>query len=322
MIPIALLVDDSCPLIHVLRYHWEDVHKQAPVTKDGRRMTDTIPNSFLDDFCDVCDRWEISGKLSIVPAPAGKGNIVNGIEGFPIEETHYWLDTVKRRLSSRFDFTPEGITHNLTVDLATGEMLPIGESDWSQTQTRESLTPYLIRQLELLKEAGFDANGFTSPWVFGIKSEPEYIAAMVEAQRRVYNRTNSWYFLHMKWDPPALHPWVAYQNGSTTLVSIPANVRDFWWRTIDDANADPQQIANELYECCITIADAGGWPVVLTHWQSLWSNGAVAQASSLTIGLQALDEFARLIAEDGRFEWTTCSELAVMTLERSYGPRC
>ncbi len=269
-------------------------------------MLDYIPNAFLDDFCDVVERWEMAGKFSIVPAPAGLGDVVSGIKGFPPSETKVWLETAQRRLSGRFDFTPEGITHNLTLDLSSGAMLPIGESDWSQTQTREALTPYLVRELELLKAAGIDANGFTSPWVFGIKSEPEYIVSMVEAQRRVYGRDTSWYFLHMLWKEPSSRPWVAHQDDRGRLVSIPANVSDLWWETIDSATADPHDIARRLYEGCLRVVDAGGLPVVLTHWQSLFSNG-------LPSGLQALDELGRLIAEDGRFEWKTCWEIATTT---------
>lgn len=307
-IPIALLVDDSCPLIHVFRFHWEDVHQRDPVTKDGRRLLDHIPNSFLDDFCEICDRWGFAGKFSIVPAPADRGDVVRGIEGFPQEETNQWLDTVLRRLSPRFDFTPEGITHNLTVDLTTGAELPIGENDWSQTQTRETLTPYLVRQLELLKEAGVDANGFTSPWVFGIEVEPEYIFAMVEAQRQVYRRESSWYFLHMMWEEPHTKPWVAHKDERGRLISIPATIPDLWWETIDDANSEPTDLAERLCDCTRKVVKAGGTPVVLTHWQSLFSNG-------LATGLKALDEYGKLIAEDGRFQWVKCSELANATPE-------
>lgn len=306
MVPIALLVDDSCPLVHVFRYHWEDVHRRPPATRDGRPLADVIPNAFLDAFCDVCDRWNLAGKFSIVPAPAARGNIVEGIAGFPASETRAWLDTAVRRLAPRFDFTPEGITHNLAVDLATGALLPVSENDWSQTQTRETLTPYLIRELQLLKEAGIDATGFTSPWVFGIQVEPEYVAAMVAAQRAVYGRDCSWYFLHMIFDREDVRPWVAHQDARGWLVSIPASVPDLWWECIDDPGADPEGIAERLYARTVAVADHGGVPVVLTHWQSLFANG-------LRHGLQALDAFAARVAASGRFAWRRCSDLAAAT---------
>ncbi len=131
-VPIALLVDDSCPLVHVYRFHWEDVHKREPLTAYGARLLDDVPNDFLDAFADVAEQHGIRGKLSIVPAPAGRGDIVAGVNGNPAA-TRAWLDTAARRLAGAFDFCPEGITHNLAVDLATGAFLPEGESAWSRT---------------------------------------------------------------------------------------------------------------------------------------------------------------------------------------------
>jgi hypothetical protein len=319
-VPIALLVDDSCPLVHVFRCHWIDVHGKAPRTEDGRPLLDTIPNAFLDRFCDVVDRWGIAGKFSIVPAPGGLGDILQGVAGDPAA-TRAWLETAKRRLSARFDFTPEGITHNLAVNLATGEYFPQGESVWSQTQTRATLTPYMTRQLELLRDAGFDATGVTSPWVFGIQVEPEYIAAIVGAQQAVYGRRFSWYFLHMLHDRPDARPWIAHREGETTLVAIPSNVDDFWWATINSPRTDTayvSEIADKMLTVdgrggkIVEVLSAGGWPVLLTHWQSLFSNG-------LETGLAVLDELGQRIHThlDDRVEWVTCLEMARRTAQSS-----
>ena len=315
--PICLLVDDGCPLIHVYRYHWEDVHHKPPVTDDGRPLLDTIPNSFLDHFCDVMEARKIKGKLSIVPAPAGKGDIVRGIEGFDPSLTHDWLRTVQRRLSGQCDFCPEGITHNLALNLENKGFHAESESEWSQHQTRETLTPYLVRQLQLLKEAGFNATGITSPWAFGIMVEPEYIAAIVAAQKAVYNREFSWYFLHMLYDKPATRPWVAHKQGRSILVSIPATVQDWWWETINCSRTDTDYVSTAADKMLtadgqkgqiIDVLEAGGWPVILTHWQSLFSNG-------LETGLMVLDELGRRVSMRlaDRVEWTTCYRIAILT---------
>ncbi len=313
-VPISLLVDDSCPLVHVYRHHWEDVHHRPPETAYGARLLDIIPNDFLDRFCEIVARWGMAGKFSVVPAPAGKGDIVRGIEGFPAEVTLAWCEAVRRRLAERFDFCPEGITHNLAVNLETGACIPEGESDWSQTQTRATLTPYLTRELQYLKDAGFDATGITSPWVFGIRVEPEYIAAMVAAQRAVYGRTFSWYFLHMLHDQHARRPWVAMRKDGTTLISIPTTVRDVWWDTIDSPRTDRAFISSVADEALTAdgkggavrrVLDAGGWPVLLSHWQSFFSNG-------LETGLRVLDEIGRRVHEtlQGEVAWMTCVEMA------------
>jgi hypothetical protein len=316
-VPICLLVDDSCPFVHIYRYHWQDVHRRRPETDDGRPLVDLVPSDFLDRFCEVVERWGLAGKFSIVPAPAGLGDVASGIAGQDPALTRAWLDTARRRLGKRFDFCPEGITHNLAVDLATGGSLEQGESDWSQTQTRETLIPYLTRALELLQAAGVEATGFTSPWVFGIQVEEEYIAAMVAAQKAVYNRDFSWYFLHMLHDQPAAKPWVAFAEGATTLVAIPSTVDDFWWETINSPRTD-REFIHGVADRILTadgrggkvreVLDAGGWPVLLTHWQSLFSNG-------LETGLAVLDEVGRRVQEALADEviWQSCLELAQRT---------
>lgn len=318
-VPISLLVDDSCPFIHVFRNHWEDVHHRAPETAYGSRLLDVIPNDFLGRFCEIVERWGVAGKFSVVPAPAGKGDIVQGIEGFPPEATRAWCEAVRSRLGGRFDFCPEGITHNLAVDLERGGYFPQGESEWSQTQTRETLTPYLTRELQYLKDAGFDATGVTSPWVFGIQVEEEYIASIVAAQKAVFGRDFSWYFLHMLHDRPEKRPWTAWRNGETTLVSIPTTVADIWWETIDSPRTDRAFVAG-VADRAITadgkggavrrILDAGGWPIFLSHWQSFFSNG-------LETGLRVLDEVGRRVHENlrGEVEWMTCMEMAGWTVK-------
>jgi hypothetical protein len=316
--PITLLVDDGCPLIHVYRNHWVDVHQRAPLTDDGRPLLETIPNAFLDRFCAVVERRGMAGKFSIVPAPAGLGDIVQGIAGFDPQLTRAWLDTARTRLGGRFDFCPEGLTHNLAIDLATGAALPEGEAAWSQTQNRTTLTPYLTRQLELLKAAGFDVTGITSCWVFGQQVEAEYIASIVAALPAVYQRDLSWFFLHIWHRYPAAKPYIAYGRAGATLVAINSTVDDLFWQTINCPRTDQaylESVADQLLTsdgrggAIRTVLDAGGWPILMTHWQSFFSNG-------LETGLAVLDILGQRINDTlaGEVEWLNCLELAERTL--------
>ena len=318
--PIALLVDDSCPIVHVFRDHWIDVHKKPGTTADGRPLAETIPNAFLDRFCDVAASRGIRGKFTIVPAPAAKGDVVQGIAGDPAG-TRAWLDTAQRRLGKDFDFCPEMTTHNLTLDLASGALLDEGEADWSQHQDRTALTPYIAHALRLLRDAGVDCTGVTSPWMFGERVVPEYEEAIVAAQREVYGREFSWYFLHLVFDKPSQRPWVPIHRPGATLVAIPATVTDHWWATIDSPRTDDEfldRIVDRMLSAdgrsgdIAKILAAGGWPVVLTHWQSLFSNG-------LETGLQVLDrlgERVRRVLGD-RVEWLTCGEMMRFELTTS-----
>jgi hypothetical protein len=317
-IPITLIIDDPCPLVHIL-YDQVEHQKGGPaLTRDGRPMEAVIPNAFLDAFCDVVDAAGLRGKFSIVPAPAWKGDVVRGVNG-DLPGTRAWLETARRRLGGRFDFCPECITHDYAVDLGTGRLLDQNESDWSQAQDRSVLTPYITYALRLLRDAGIDATGVTSPWVFGERVEEEYIAAMMEAQRAVYGRARSWYFLHMLEAHPTSRPWVERRQGSSSLVSVPSNTHDAFWRSIDNPSTDRafiDSMADELLGPdgttgeIRTILDMGGWPVILTHWQSLFSNG-------LGTGLAGLRELGRRIEGELSTEcrWMSFSELAEATLE-------
>ncbi len=316
-VPIALLVDDPCPLAHVYRWHAAPGPDGHPLTDDGRPLLDDIPNAFLDRFCDVVERAGMKGKFSIVPAPAWRGDVVRGING-DLSSTRAWLDTARRRLGPRFDFSPECITHDAAVDLASGTLFPQSESDWSQTQDRATLTPYIAYALRLLRDAGIDATGVTSPWVFGQDVEEEYCAAIIDAQRTVYGRPWSWYFLHMLHGHPESRPWIARRDAGGTLVSIPSTTDDVFWKTIGSIRTDAAFIES-IVDSLLTpdgeggfiprILDAGGWPIVLTHWQSLFSNG-------LETGLRALEELGarinRLLPASCR--WTTFSEIVDLTL--------
>jgi hypothetical protein len=316
-IPITLLVDDSCPLIHVYRNHWVDVHHRAPLTDDGRPLLETIPNAFLDRFCDVVERHGMAGKFSIVPAPAGLGDIVQGISGFDPGLTRAWLDTARARLGRRFDFCPEGLTHNLAVDLSTGAALSQGEAIWSQSQSRATLTPYLVRQLELLQAVGIDVTGITSCWVFGQQVEAEYLASIITALKAVYQRDFSWFFLHIWHRYPAARPYIAYGRAEATLIAVNSTVDDFFWETINSPRTDQaylETVADRLLTAdgrggaIRVVLDAGGWPILMTHWQSFFSNG-------LETGLAVLDILGRRIADTlaGEVIWTSCMELAERT---------
>ncbi len=312
-VPICLLVDDSCPVIHVYWFHKRPVDGKGPFTGDGRLLLKNIPNSFLDRFCDVATRYNLAGKISIVPSPGGEGDIVKGIPGFDKSLITQWLDTVKRRLSARFDFSPEMLTHNRALDLRTGNYSEENEAEWSQKQDRTVLTPYINYCLELLKRAGINATGITSPWDFGIHVEKEYTEAMIIAQKEVYDHKLTWYFLHTLDNQPEKKPWIALKKENCTLVSIASNMPDHFWNTIDTSRTDIEYIysvadkyitADGKERSIINVLKAGGWPVFVTHWQSLYSNG-------LETGLRALDEVGKRIRLhlNDRVEWKSCMEL-------------
>jgi len=194
----------------------------------------------------------------------------------------------------------------------------MNERDWAATQDRTTLTPYITKALALLKEAGFDAFGVTSPWDFGIQCEDEYAAAISKAVYDVTGKTEAWYFLRGLRNTPNARPWIQLEEDGRTLVSIPATTFDRFWQTIDCPDTSDEyvsRIADELITAdgkdgqIIRALEIGSWPILIAHWQSLISNG-------LGTGIHALDEVGKRIRThlSDRVEWMSFEEIMNYTI--------
>lgn len=312
--PISLILDDPAPRVFVYR-----THAARPFTADGRPLVPDVPNDFLDAFCDVTEAHGLAGKFSVVPCPGGEGDIVRGLRGFPDEELRYWLDTVRTRLGGRFAFCPEMLTHQRAVDLVHGGFFEENEARWSMRQSRAALTPYITRALTLCRDAGIDCTGVTSPWDFGRLVEEEYAAAVMEAMEAVFGRTDSWYFCRSLYATPHARPWVSLRDGRHHVVAIPGTIPDGFWRTMDTTDTSDAYVSR-VADAYISADGRSGlipealamdsWPILTTHWQSLFSNG-------LRTGLRALDEVARRVAThlSDEVEWTGFDELMRRAIE-------
>lgn len=312
--PISWIIDDPAPVISV---YYE--HASKNTTNDGRPLIPTYPNESLFRFCDIIERHGIRGKFSVVPMPGNKGDVVNGLDGVPKAELDEWLNCVRTRLMPAFSVGPEMLTHHKAVDLTDGSALPMNERDWASTQDRNSLVPYISKALSLLKEARLHALGVTSPWDFGIEVEDEYefsISASVEA---VTGSKNAWFFLRGLRNRPNAKPWVAREDNGRTLVSIPATTRDYIWGTIDTPRTDEtyvSEIADNLITAdgkdgeIIRVLETGGYPILITHWQSLMSNG-------LYTGLRVMDEIGARISThlSDKVEWMSFEQIMNHVIE-------
>ena len=307
-IPVCLIVDDPAPIISV--YH---EHAESKTTKDGRALVPTFSNALLDRFCDVVERRGIKGKFSIVPMPGNKGDIINGLDGVEKDELDAWLNTVKTRLLPAFSVGPEMLTHHQAVDLATGKALPLNERDWAAEQNEETLMPYIAKALGILKESGFSPLGVTSPWDFGIEVEQAYEKSISAAVHDVCGAKDAWFFLRTRRGVPNAKPWIALAEQGRMLISIPATTHDKIWQTIDTTDTSDEyvsRVADEIITAdgrggeAVWVIENGGYPLILTHWQSLMSNG-------LGTGIRVLDEIARRINEHfaDRVEWMSFEEI-------------
>ena len=306
--PITLIIDDSAPFISTPYFN-----RNPRVTGDGRPLVPYYPNEAVFDFADIVEKYEIKGKFSVVPMAGNQGDILNGFEGIDKAQSDAWLDCVRERIYPSFSICPEVLSHCKAVDLKTGKPLAEREDEWSFSQDRTTLTPYITRAFELIRAAGFDSHGITSPWQFGIEVEKEYNIALSKALYDVYGYKNAYYFLHSRRNVPNAKPWIAHEEDDRCVVSIPATVYDYFWQTMDTPETGDELI-RKIADSYITEDGKGGdiikelelraYPILCTHWQSLCSNG------NLT-GIRALREVAKRINEHilDRVEWVSFEEL-------------
>ena len=312
--PISLIIDDPAPRVFV---YYE--HADTRFTRDGRPLLDNVPNSFLNDFCDVIERYGIRGKYSVVPMPGGRGDIVNGIPGFDKAETDEWLATVAARVAPQFSICSEILTHAKTVNLADGSLMDINENVWARTQNAETLTPYIAKSLELLKLAGLPATGVTSPWDFGIEVEAEYVKAISAAFEQVFGKRDCWYFLRGLRNMPDARPWVALNSDGHRVVSVPATADDHFWQTMDTTDVSDEYVSH-IADLLITedgtagqiidLINRNSWPILIAHWQSLFANGAGT-------GLRALAEVGRRVEKNlsDKVTWMSSEDIMRLVLE-------
>ncbi|MEW6752526.1 MAG: hypothetical protein AB1505_16290 [Candidatus Latescibacterota bacterium] len=314
-IPIALLVDDPAPLINV--YWWHAARRcgpNPPAQLSGEPVAAKVPLSFLDEYIAVLQRWGVRGKFTVLPYPAGLGPIDEGWPGCDGVALAAWLERVRLHVAPHMDITPEILTHARAVDLESMTLREQNEREWAQGQTAATLTPYIALALEILERVGLPARGVTSPWDFGAQVEDQYRTAIRRAVAQVTGRTQTWYFLHTDAVSTRLRSEVVWRDGGGWLVSLWAQVHDHLWDTMETRDDSPAYVS-ALADAFVTEDGTSGrlvqlfaadTPMVLvTHWQSLFSNGRGT-------GLRALDEVCRRVARvwGPAVEWTTCSDLA------------
>ena len=317
--PISIIIDDPAPVISTFYESGMSGTSNFPsnklhhATKDGRPLLKTFSNEFLNQFCDIIEKWDIRGKYTVVPMPGNKGDIVNGLDGVDQAEVHQWIRTVQERVAPRFSIGPEMLSHNLAVDVESGEALSVSEWAWAASQNRQTLTPYIAKALSLLRDAGLDAFGVTSPVNFGIQCEEEYAAAISKAVEQVTGRKNAWYFLRGLRETPNAKPWVQLEEEGRILVSIPATTSDVIWQTMDTTESSDAYVSR-IADLLITedgsagqivdVVNTNGYPILITHWHSLISNG-------LGTGLRVLEEVARRVEKNygDTLQWMSFEEI-------------
>jgi hypothetical protein len=306
-IPFSLIIDDGAPI--------DPLFYELP----GYETPFLVPATFTRKVTDVFQRFDLRGKFTVIPMPSCLGRIDQSLKRVPQEHLNEWLKIVREGIAPRFDITPEFLTHLSSYDLKTGNYKRhLYEDNWITQAPPEEIVEYFTLAFQILKNAGIESTGITSPWVSGIDVEPKYAKALGDAQWNIFKRKLTWYFLYAASDSEKPYKCaITYKNDERgqMVVSVPANAGDiFWSMDLPEKNDRIKMINDGIDRLVSPDGKTGrirqlietGYPVVIvTHWQSLYTQGT-------ELGLEGLVTLAERIKKvfGSSFEWVKCSELA------------
>ncbi|MFN7999009.1 MAG: hypothetical protein U0Q18_35635 [Bryobacteraceae bacterium] len=304
-IPFSLIVDDGSPV--------DPLFYEIP----GYETPFLVPAEFTGRVADTFEKFDLRGKLTIIPMPSCLGRIDKSLKRVPQEHLDSFLKIVRERIAPRFDITPEFLTHLRAYDMKKGDYQHIFEDAWITKAPPEEIVEYFVLAFQILKNVGLNATGITSPWVSGIDVEKKYAQALGDAQWKVFQRKVTWYFLYsIGWDAPRKLSveWESPERGQK-VVSVPANFADLFWSMEHKTRADRERFIGENIDKVLSadgktgrirqLVDTGYPVILLTHWQSLYTQGT-------GLGLEGLATLAGRIQKvfGNNVEWVTCSERA------------
>jgi hypothetical protein len=303
--PLALIVDDSCPVVNLTyywirqRHAWKAKHQPgvAPDRWEGEQrqtVPPTIPADFAARWADWCGAEGIRGKFSLVPYPAGVFRVDQGYPDAPPGEWDAWMRVYRERIVPHFDITCELLTHTHVVDV-NDPSLPFTEAweqvEWTDPPTDGRLTPYIATALTLLKEAGFAEAWVTSPGAFGGRNEPIYAKAIQDAARAVYGDSRPFYFLRVHVPPkewPEVALWHTDAAAGTAIASVAGCTDDRFgsWTGYDAGNADYFLTPDLTGGVLRPVLDRELPCVLVSHWPGFYFGGE-------EVGFQVLKEVKR-----------------------------
>jgi hypothetical protein len=306
-IPFSLIIDDGAPV--------DPLFYELP----GYETPFLVPAKFTQRVGETFERFNLQGKFTVIPMPSCLGRIDQSLKRVPQEHLKVWLKIIREKIAPLFDITPEFLTHLSSYDLKTGNYnRHLYEDNWITKAPKEEIVEYFTLAFQILKNVGIESTGITSPWVSGIDVEDKYAQSLADAQWNIFKRKLTWYFLYAASDSePAYQCNVKYKDPerNQVVVSVPANAGDiFWSMDLPDRKDRPKFIKDGIDRLVSPdgktgrirqLIDSGHPVVIVTHWQSLFTQGT-------ELGLEGLTTLVERIQKvfGSNFEWVKCSEMA------------
>lgn len=322
--PLALIVDDSCPVINLnhfwikQRHAWLARHRPGTPPRPGdgdlnrlHLVPETIPAAFAQKWGEWCAEEGVKGKFSMVPYPAGVARLDHGFPAYPRQEFDDWMKITREIICPNFDITCEMLTHTHVVDLKSWQFTEAWEQfEWVDPPV-DPLTEYVTTAMQIVRDSGLPCEGVTSPGAFGVKQESAYAKAALTAAMQVNGDTRPFYFLHVA-DAPDAWPdvplWHVDKAKGIAIASIIGCTHDWFggW-TGYDAGDPNLMITEDLQGGCLPLVLARELPCVLvSHWPGFYFGGDEVGFAVLKTVKRRLDAYD----PDGvKTRWMKTSEI-------------
>ncbi len=318
-VPVSLIIDDSTCLVNLAHFCIPQFAEVFPdrYVQDWRTLPREIPDSFVREFGEWCHENGVKGKYSIVPYPACVGWVDREMPGWSKRELEESLDLVQTLMAPDWDIHPEMVSHTWVIDTKTGRPYPertagfMENWDWTAGRSVDEMADYLSFALGILKNAGLECEGITTPGGFGNQALPELAQGTLQACRSVYSAEIPHYFRHLYTDDRSVAPRVEYASGLTgsdpqCVVSIVGCTGDWFggWDGLTPGSVD-KFITTDLQGGRLPEVIERGEPAILVcHWPGIYYNGE-------KVGFRIFQETVRrLHARYDNLVWMKLSEIA------------
>lgn len=288
-VPVSLIIDDSTCLVNMAHYGIPQFAEVFPdnYKQDWRKLPREIPDRFVREFGEWCLDNGVKGKYSVVPYPACTGWVNRFIPGWSKKQLKKSLDLIREVIVPHWDIHPEMVSHTRVVNIKTGKPFEhatpeyMENWEWSQTKSVDELAAYQAYALEILKDAGLQCNGITTPGGYGSRNQDNLALSTLQAVRDVYGSEIPHYFRNLYTDisqsvsPRVKFPSDLNSNDPKCVVSIVGCTGDWFggWDGLVPGDAGKFITEDLRTGRMVEVIDSGEPAIMVCHWPGIWYNG-------------------------------------------------
>ncbi len=288
-VPVSLIIDDSTCLVNMAHYGIPQFAEVFPdnYRQNWRKLPREIPDSFVREFGEWTAENGVKGKYSVVPYPACTGWVSHFIPGWTKRELEESLNLIREVIVPNWDIHPEMVSHTRVIDIKTGKPYPYATPqymenwEWSQDKSADELAAYQAYALRILKDAGLQCEGLTTPGGYASRNKDNLAIGTLEAVRDVYGAEIPHYFRDLYTEKgESVAPQVKFASGLNTddpkcVVSIIGCTGDWFggWDGLVPGSTDKFITADLKSGRMVDVIDSGEPAIMVCHWPGIYFNG-------------------------------------------------